>query len=750
MIARRDFIAATAAALAVVAAPGGARVVALAADAQSPYGHLGTWLRLGQDGFVDVFTDKVEVGMGVTTGLAQVVAEELDLPVARIRIHAGDTDASPDQGGVGGSWSTEFGARPLRNAAAEARRVLVAAAATQLGVPAQTLAVKDGVVRDPASGRTVAYPALVSALAAAPSLAVNGKAFLLNVTGEAKPKDPSQYSVVGSPVARIDVAPKATAQFRYVVDVKLPGMLHARILRPPAVGQRPIAVDESSLRGHGDARLARVGDLLAVVATREWDAVTGARDLKVRWSAPSATFPAMKDLAQFMWEQPAASSDKVHAKGDLDGAFHDAAVVEATYFWPFQAHATMGPGCAVADVRREKTTVWSGTQKPHGLKVGIAKTLGIPVKSVRVVFVEDAGSYGRSGFDDTALDAALISRAVGKPVRVQYMRSDMTQWGPKGPAIVARARGAVRGGAIAGLDLTVRSFNGNEIASHPDTPGNFIGAQQAGHPNDEPGIEYAVYGKESGAYEIPALHAVADVIAPLAPTVSPLRTTHLRDPEGPGTTFVVESFVDELAAKAKADPIAFRIAHLKDERHKNALRVAAKTANWEARAAAAHARTTGVVNGRGVAFATRNNTVVATIAEVAVDTANGKVHVTRLVCAHDCGLIVNPRSLKGTIEANLMQSLSRTLFEEVRFDEHTVTSRDWATYPVVRTPDVPDRVDVVMIERKGLPPYGAGEPSSRPTAAAVANAIYDATGVRVRTAPMTPANVLAALRMRSA
>jgi CO/xanthine dehydrogenase Mo-binding subunit len=242
------------------------------------------------------------------------------------------------------------------------------------------------------------------------------------------------------------------------------------------------------------------------------------------------------------------------------------------------------------------------------------------------------------------------------------------------------------------------------------------------------------------------VHATSDVIAPLAPLVSPLRTTHLRDPEGPGTTFIIESFIDELAARAKADAIAFRLAHLSDERQRNVLRTVAKAAGWESRSAAAHATTSGIARGRGVAFAMRGKTAVATVAEVEVDTAKGLVRVTRLTCAHDCGLIVNPRSLKGTIEANLMQSMSRALYEEVRFDAHTVTSRDWRTYPIVRTPDLPERVDVVMIDHKDLPPYGAGEPSSRPTAAAIANAIYDATGARVRTAPMTPANVLAALR----
>lgn len=747
MTSRRGFLAAGAAALAIVAVPGGFRAVAAAAAPDGgEYGRLASWLTIGPDGVVDVFTGKVEIGMGVITGLAQIVADELDVPLASIRMTTGDTATTPDQGGVGGSTSTQLGARPLRHAAAEARRVLVAAAARQLGVAPDRLDVVDGVVRvrDDAT-RSVSYGALVDALRAAPALAVSGEAFGLDVAGAATLKPRSAYRLVGKPVARLDVAPKVYGTFRYVVDMKLPGMLHARVVRPPAAGARPLAIDAAALRAHGDARLVRVGDLLAVVAAREWHAVAGARDLVVRWSDPSTTFPAMDGLADAMWAAPVTSRDRAHERGDAVAAAQGAEIVEAAYAWPFQAHATMGPGCALADVRPGAVRVWCGAQKPHALRTGIADLLGVPERDVRVTFVEDAGSYGRAGFDDAAADAALLSRAVGRPVRVQWMRSDMTQWGPKAPAIVGRLRGAVRDGKIAALALTVRAFNGGEISSHPDSAGNFLGGQLAGHANTKPRVEYAVYGKNSAAYDIPALHADAELVAPLAPAISPLRTTHLRDPEGPGTTFIVESFIDELAARAGADPVAFRIAHLKDARAIGVLRRAAQTAGWQSGPAARSAARAGIAHGRGVAFATRGDTVVATIADVAVDVASGAVRVLGLVCAHDCGSIVNPRSLRGTIEANLMQSMSRALFEEVGFEGAAVTSRDWATYRVVRTPDLPQRVEVVLVEQPDLPPYGAGEPSSRPTAAAIGNAIFDATGARVRTAPFTPKHVLAAL-----
>ena len=745
MTSRRGFLAAGAAALAIVAVPDGFRAIAVAAGEEAGHAdRLTTWISVGRDGIVDVFTGKVEIGMGVITGLTQIVADELDVGMAQVRMTTGDTARTPDQGGVGGSTSIQFGANPLRNAAAEARRILVAAAADRLGVPVEALVVSDGVVRA-ASGASVSYGALVDALASTPPLNASGEGFRTDVRGAAKPKPRSAYKLVGKPIARLDVAPKVYGSFRYCVDKKLPGMMHARVVYPPSVGARPLAVDSAKLKDHGDARLVRVGDLLAVVASREWHAVAGARELRVRWSPPSTTFPPMASLGAAMWAMPVASQDKVVARGDLAAASAGTTPLEASYVWPFQSHATMGPGCALADVTPKGTTIWCGGQKPFELKTGIADLLGIAPETVRVIFTEDAGSYGRGGFDDVAADAAMLSKSIGKPVRLQWMRSDMTMWGPKAPAMVGKLKAGIKDGKIAALDVIVRAFNGGEISSHPDSAGNFIGGQIAGHPNSKPRVEYAVYGKNSGAYDVPALHALAELVAPLAPAVSPLRTTHLRDPEGPGTTFIIESFIDELAALANADPVAFRIAHLSDPRAVDVINRAAANADWHAGVAARAKSRGGIAHGRGIAFATRGDTMVATIADVAVDTKSGKVSVTRLVCAHDCGSIVNPRSLVGTIEANLMQSMSRSLFEEVTFAGGTVTSHDWVTYPVVRTPDLPGRVDVVLIDRPELPPYGAGEPSSRPTAAAIANAIYDATGARVRTAPFTKANVLAAL-----
>jgi CO/xanthine dehydrogenase Mo-binding subunit len=402
----------------------------------------------------------------------------------------------------------------------------------------------------------------------------------------------------------------------------------------------------------------------------------------------------------------------------------------------------------VVDVRPDGVTVWSGTQKTHALRQGMSKLLQVPLEHVRVVWASDAGSYGRSGLEESCAAAALLSRAIDRPVRVQSMRADNTQWGNKAPAIAAKMRGTLKDGGIVAFDAVLRQFNGNEIFSQPSIAGSFLAGQMAGFPNDAVVFEFAQYSTGSGKYEIPNYRGNAEVIAPFAPGNSPLRTAHMRDPEGPGTTFIIESFIDELAAHAGMDAVAFRLKHLKEPRHIVAIQQAAAAAGWQTRPSASVKRTgpNGELIGRGIAFATRLPTIVATVAEVGVNPHTGAVRVRRLICAHDCGFIVNPKSLQGTIEANMIQSMSRAIYEETTFDQHTVTSHDWHTYPVAHMHDVPDEVKAVMINSTTIAPSGAGEPSSRTTAAAIANAIFDATGARVRTAPLTPKNVLAAMQ----
>jgi nicotinate dehydrogenase subunit B len=714
-------------------------------------GRLDAWLRVERDGIVRVFTGKPEIGMGVETAFGQIVAEEMDVPFGKVQFVMGDTAHTPNQGGVGGSTSIMLGAKPLRNAAASARQLLMQLAGRHLGVASDRLEVKNGIVqvKDEPS-KNISYDELVNGTDLDEALQVTGDGFSLNVTGAGKPKDPSTYTIVGRSIPRVDLGPKILGRFQYVTDVRVEGMLHGRVMRPEGVGATLVHVDESAAKGiPGYVRTVVKGNFVGVVAENEWAAVRAAKALKVTWSQPRQAFPEQNELYQHMRRVTPKATRVGLDKGDAAAAMSRAQKkVEARYEFPFQSHATMEPGCAVADVHTDRiTTVWSGGQKPHDLQKGYAELLGVPPDTVRVIWVEDAGSYGRPGFEDTGADAVLLSQAVGKPVRVQWMRSDMTAWGCKGPAVVCdMAAGFGAQGDVTAVDFTSRAFSGGEIMYRPNSAGNYVGAQLAGVPNTTGVDEYAMWGIQAPAYAFANVRAVGHIVPAFYSGPSPLRTTHLRDPEGPATTFAVESFVDEMAAAAGADPVEFRLKYLDNERAKAVLRAAAAKAGWAHRASPGkHGGSGETASGRGIALATRGGTYVATVAEVAVNRKTGAVRVERFVCVHDCGLIINPEALEGTIKANLVQSLGRALKEEVRFDRSNVTSVDWKSYPVARASDIPSRVDVVLLDHPEIPPTGAGEPSSRPTAAAIANAVFDATGARVRQAPLTPSRVKAAL-----
>ena len=712
---------------------------------------LDAWLRIDRDGNVHVFTGKAEIGMGVETGYAQIVAEELDVPLARVIFVMGDTSSTADQGGVGGSTSIAMGSKPLRNVAATARALLVRLAEKNLGAGPDELQVREGVVSvksDPS--RKVSYAELAASGDLEDALKVSGEGFALNVEGLGKPKDPSSYTVVGQPVPRVDIAPKILGKWQYVTDVRVPGMLHGRVIRPSGVGARLMGVDDSAAKKiPGYVQTVTKGNFVGVVAENEWAAVRAAKAVRVNWSAPEQAFPEHKDLYQHMRTVAPKATKETLKKGDAAAALASAAKkIQASYEAPFQSHATMGPGCAVADIHTDGvSTIWSGGQKPHALQKGFAELLRVPRERVRVIWVEDAGSYGRPGFEDTAADAVLLSQAVGKPVRVQWSRADMTAWGTKGPAVVYDLVAAIDGhGEITAVDFTSRAFSGGEVHFQPSDAGNYLGAQLSGVTNTGGVDEFAQWGVQAPAYVFENVHAVSHVLPGFYAAGSPLRTTHLRDPEGPQTSFAVESFMDELAAATGADPIEFRLRHLDNPRAKAVLTAAAEKAGWDRRPSPKPNKDSGdVITGRGVGLSTRGGTYVGTIAEVEVNRRTGATRVTRFVCAHDCGLIINPEALRGTIAANLIQSLSRGMKEEVTFDRTSVTSVDWTTYPIARAHDIPAQVDIVLINHPELPPSGAGEPSSRATAAAIANAIFDATGARVRQTPLTPARIKAAL-----
>ena len=718
-----------------------------------PLAKIDSWIRIAPDGAVTVCTGKIEVGMGVNVALSQIVAEELGVPMNRVTMLMGDTSGTPDQGGVGASNSIASGGAALRNVAATVRGLLLDAGSRRLGVPVDQLSIENGVINSKAApGRSLSYGELVRDAAFDQELKVTGSGFTLNVQGSGTPKSPANYSIVGTSVKRTDIADKMFGRFKYVVDVRVPGMLHGRVLRPPSAGAQFLSVDDSAARRvTGFVQTVVKGNFVGVVATSEWSAVKASRAVKVNWNTPAEVFPEQRDLyAHMRAAEPKASRPPVK-RGDASAAM-DRAVrrVEAVYEYPFHSHATMGPGCAVADVQPTgTTTVWCGAQKPHAVQRGYADLLGVPPDRVRVVWTADSGSYGRPGFDDVGADAIILSQAVGKPVRVQWMRGDLTGWGPKGPAAVFELKAGLDAeGKICGAQFTSKAFSGGEINFIPTAKGNFLGAQLMGLPNTSGFDEFCEWGTPGGGaapYEIADLLSTAHVIPPLHATPSPLAGTHLRDPNGPSTSFAVESFMDELAAAAGADPIQFRTQHLTDARARAVLAAAAEKFGWQARPSPQRARQGNVVTGRGAALGIRGGTYVGNVAEVEVDRSTGVVRVVRYVMAHDCGLIINPLGLTQTLQANVVQTLSRTMTEEVRFDRKSVTSVDWATYPVSRMSDVPPAIDIVLVNRPEVAATGAGEAGSRALAAAVANAIFDATGARLRQVPFTAAKVKAAL-----
>jgi CO/xanthine dehydrogenase Mo-binding subunit len=753
-LSRRDFLKAGGALVVSCMVPDGvgavfAQAPSTGAGAKPPLmpDELDSWIAILPDGGVTAFFGKMDMGQGVDVAIGQIVAEELDVPFDRVNVVMGDTAFTCNQGGASGSTGVQRGGVTLRFAAAEARRLLLAQASQRLGVPVDRLTVRDGVVSvigEPQ--RAIAYGDLIGGRYFHHKLEWNKQyGNTLLAKGEAKPKSPSGYKIVGRSIPQRVVADKVFGRLRYVTEVKVDGMVHARVIRPPAAGCGPIAIDESSIAAIPGARVVREKDVVAVVADREWDAVRAARALKVTWAPPCSPFPDMASLHDHIRRATPIGGDVPIKKGDVEAALKNAhRVVEAEYEWPFQSHASMGPACAVADVRSDGATVWTGSQKPHFGRNGIAKLLGLPPEKVRTIWVPGPGSYGRNDAGDAAHDAALISKLVGKPVRLQYMRHDGTAWDPKGPAGVYRGRaGLDADGNVVAYEFMAKGFSRQDVATNEGDPKDTLAGQLRGVP-PKPTIIFQV---PSEAYDFPAKRCGWECVSPLLERGSPLRTAHLRDPLGPETHFASESFIDELAHAAGKDPLYFRIKYVNDPRHAAVIRAAADRAGWSKRPYPNPQRGRGeVMTGRGISYTERNGTVVAVIADVEVERRTGRVWAKRFTVAHDCGLIINPKGLELTIEGNVVQATSRTLFEEVRFDRDRVLSVDWASYPILDIADAPEKIDVVLINRPDLPASGAGEPATRAVPAAIANAIFDATGIRFRRVPITLERVKAALQ----
>ena len=737
-ISRRDFLK-TSGALVVSFSWAGAASPAPGASASFPKvipaDALDSWIAIGADGVVSASLGKVETGMGISTAFMQVVADELDVPLDRVVLVMGDTAQTVDQRGTGGSNGIMQGGSALRKASAQARATLLAMAAEKLGVPVEKLRVKDGVVSvEGDASRRVSYAELVG-----------GRSLDVKIDEKVKTKDPRDYTIAGKPVARVDIPPKVRGEYRYIQDFRVDGMLHARVIRPPQALAKLVSVDLGA-KLPGLVKVVRRGEFVGVVCEREEQAIAAARELAVKWSTPQPLYSASYDALYEELRRAAPRVSKEEGKaGDVESALAQAkTMVEARYEYPFQSHASMGPACAVADVRDGVANVWFGGQKPYALRLGIAELLELPAEKVRVSWLPGPGSYGQNDADDCAADCALLAQAVGRPVRLQYSRLDGTGWDPKAPPIAFRLRGALDGeGRVVAMDMEARGYSGRTRPSGTDTAGDTLAGQLMGLTAKSVDL----YQLAEDEYRFGARHKVSHLIDWRRALGTPLRTSHLRDPDGMAKYFALESFVDELALAARTDPMEFRLRYLADPREAAVVKAAADKARWESRVGPRDNARGKTATGRGIAYANRNGTLVAIVAEVEVDRASGAWRARRVTCAHDCGFVVNPLNLKGTIEANIVQAMSRAKHEAVRFDGTRVLSVDWLTYPIVDMTEVPDAIDIVLVNnRPDAPSRGAGEPATRPMAAALANALFDATGVRLRRCPLTPEALRSQLR----
>jgi nicotinate dehydrogenase subunit B len=737
---------------------------------------LDAWIRIGADGNATVCTGKVELGQGIVTALAQIAAEELDLPLARVQMISGDTDKTPNEGVTAGSQSIENSGTALRLAGAQVRTILLELAAKRLGADAAALSVTEGVVAAP-DGRKLSYAELATAAD-----------LHREATAQARPKPASAHRIVGKSIARRDIPAKVTGGIAYVHDLRLPGMLHGRIVRPPCYGAKlegfdeaPInavpgagaAVRDSSLvgliaeremvhsrmvrpagdgarrEGHGEARIkampgvvavVRDGSFLGVIAEREEQAIKASLALaeSARWTAG----PPLPDEAHIYDRLLALPTEDKVVNEKQAAVSEGVKFIEATYRKPYMAHAAIGPSCAVAQLTGGKMTVWTHSQGVFPLRASLAMALKMPAANVRCIHAEGAGCYGHNAADDVALDAALLARAAGgRPVRVQWMRGDEFTWEPFGPAMVMKVRAALSpSGRIADWNYDLWS---NTHSTRPSEPGgvNLLASWYLAEPQrpSPPRIQpQPAGGGDRNAvplYDFPRQRIVNHFIREM-----PLRVSALRTLGAYANVFATESFMDELALLANADPVAFRLAHLKDARARSVIEAVAKKAGWKPGERGIGGK------GRGIGFAKYKTlaTYVAVIADVEIDRASGRIAVPRMWAAADAGQIINPDGLANQIEGGIIQSASWTLKEEVKFDATEITSRDWATYPILTMPEAPS-VEVELIDRPEERSLGAGEAAQGPAAAAIANAFAAATGKRLRDLPLTPARVKAVL-----
>src|SRR5687767_8428772 len=716
MTTRRDFIKSSGMLVvgisAMSAAHGSRFDVAGQAQRAGPYPdpdfrQLDSWIVIRQDNTATFYVGKTDLGQGTGTAFRQIMADELDMPYERTTCVMGHTDVTVDQGGSGGSDALQTDGYPMRRVAAEARRVLLEMAAEHFGVPVTALAVSDDVVSTKTgetADRSITYGELIG-----------GKKFNVTLTGKntdtttgtATLKPVQAMKNVGKSPRRYDIPAKVDGSLKWAVDMKVPGMVHARNVRPPFAGATLVSIDESSVNNiPGLIKVVSKGNYVAVVCEREENAVRAARQLKVEWKKPgTAPFPASSDLFKYMRAATPSSTGKPAVTGNPDAAFASATtLIEAEYDVPFQGHNSIGPAHALADPSNDQLTIYSNDMKSYGMRNSVAQFLNIPRDRVRVIWMDGPQAYGRTAADDAGFEAAYLAKEIGRPVRVQWSRQEETAWDTKGPAYAVKMRGGLDAqGNLVALHYDACAADHNHLGyNEQDTVliSQLMGTRRA---KVSPGRA----SLPSDMYAIPNRLQTTCVVPLPMPFETPLRTGNLRDPDGPQVTFASESFIDELAAAAKADPVAFRLKLLaagatEDSGFKRArsiacIKAAAEKFGWDTRPSAKPRGSGDILTGRGIAYAYRSQTVVAQIAEVEVNRTTGRVWVKRFVCAHDCGLVINPEALRRTVEGGMLYALSRTIHEEVAFDAEKVTSVDWLTYPTLRHTDTPEQIDVVLV-----------------------------------------------------
>ena len=689
----------------------------------SPY--LDAWIRIDANGRIEVFTGKAELGQGFKTAFQQIAAEELDVAFESLKVTTADTGLTANEGYTSGSNSMKDSGIAIQNAAAQARELLLAEAANRLGLSVETLWTADGAVIAP-DGKRLSYGELV-------------RDDMLHVQAQPKSKlkDPATFKVIGRSVPRVDIPAKVTGGAAYVQDMRLPGMVHARIVRPPSYGAQLVECDSAAVEKlPGVVKVVRDGNFLAVVAEKEFQSVKAMNALvaATKWQE-TASLPKQDDLLAVLTSLPAQTST-IFERGKSQAINSQATsqkTIEATYTRPYQAHGSIGPSCAVAQLIDGAMTVWTHTQGVFPDRQGIAEMLRMPPASVRLIHVEGSGCYGHNGADDAAADAALIARALpGRPVRVQWMREQEHAWEPFGPAMVTKLKASLDGnGKIADWHFEVWS---NTHSMRPGGAGSMLAAQHMAQPFAVPAPRPLPLPEGGGDRNAIPIYVFpnAQVVHHFIPAM-PLRISAMRALGAYHNVFSIESFMDELAGVAGADPVEFRLKHLEDQRGRAVIEKAAQNFGWRSGQNAPPDR------GFGFAFARYKNLAAycAIASEVEVNRETGRPRLVRAVAAVDSGQVVNPDGLINQIEGAIVQSMSWTLYESVSFDDTRITSIDWQTYPILRFDAVPDSIEVHIIDRPGQPFLGSGETGQGPAAASIANAIANATGKRLRNLPLT-------------